>query len=104
MAKRSKIRVRNWKEEDIPALVACHKAAYPDYPENGGHYGERNFALQLAAFPEGQFLAEIDGQIVGYATSIIVQLDDDNQLYTYNEITGSGSFSTHEPSGDTLYG
>ncbi|MCB9152120.1 MAG: bifunctional GNAT family N-acetyltransferase/carbon-nitrogen hydrolase family protein [Caldilineaceae bacterium] len=104
MAKRSKIRVRNWKEEDIPALVACHKAAYPDYPENGGHYGERNFAMQLAAFPEGQFLAEIDGQIVGYATSIIVQLDDDNQLYTYNEITGSGSFSTHEPSGDTLYG
>lgn len=104
MARRGKIRTRNWREEDIQALIACHKAAYSDYPANGGHYTKRNFAMQLAAFPEGQFLAEVDGQVVGYATSIIVQLDDENQLYTYNEITGSDSFSTHEPGGDTLYG
>jgi predicted amidohydrolase/GNAT superfamily N-acetyltransferase len=47
----------------------------------------------------------MDGRIVGYATSIIVQLDDSNEWwYTWDEITGGGTFSTHEPGGDTLYG
>lgn len=97
--------VRNWREEDIPGIIDCHRAAYPDYsPEEV--FDERLHELQLAAFPEGQFLAEIDGVVVGYATSLIVQLDDlgEKHVYTYAEITGSYTFSTHEPSGDTLYG
>ena len=103
--KREKIKVRRWQAEDIPGIVKCHRAAYPDYPEDGGHYNERSYRLQFQAFPEGQFLAELNGQVVGYATSLIVQLDDDTPYtYTYSEITGAGTFSTHTPSGDTLYG
>jgi predicted amidohydrolase/GNAT superfamily N-acetyltransferase len=68
------------------------------------YYTERFYEMQYAAFPEGQILAEADGKIVGYATSIIVQLDDNAHTYTYEEITGGGTFSTHDPSGDTLYG
>ncbi|GAB4429566.1 MAG: bifunctional GNAT family N-acetyltransferase/carbon-nitrogen hydrolase family protein [Anaerolineae bacterium] len=97
------IKVRRWTAADIAAVVACHKAAYPDYPEDGGHYNARSYQLQFDAFPQGQFLAELDGRVIGYATSIIVQLDDDTQ-YTYPEITGAGSFSSHTPAGDTLYG
>ena len=84
-------------------IVACHRAAYPEYPESA-YYNERFYEMQFAAFPEGQFLAEADGEIIGYATSLIVQLDDDAHWYTYEEITGGGTFSTHDPSGDTLYG
>lgn len=103
MQKRKTVKIRRWQPEDIPTIVAVHKAAYPDYPEEGGHYNERSYHMQLEAFPEGQFLAEIDGRIVGYATSLIVQLDD-SHWYTYPEITGAGTFNTHTPSGDTLYG
>jgi len=101
---REKITVRPWTEDDIPALAACHKAAYNDSPTGDPHYDERIFSLQLAAFPEGQYLAEIDGQVVGYASAIIVQLNDDEHVYSYEEITGAGTFSTHTPGGDTLYG
>lgn len=104
MAERKRIKVRRWRPEDIPAIVACHKAAYADYPEEGGHYDERAYALQLTAFPEGQFLAEVNGEVVGYATSLIVQLDEDIHIYRYPEITGAGTFSTHHAGGDTLYG
>jgi regulatory protein len=86
-----------------PGIVVCHRAAYPEYPKNA-YYTERFYEMQFAAFSEGQYLAEIDGVIVGYATSLIVQLDDDAHWYTYEEITGGGTFSTHDPSGDTLYG
>ncbi len=97
------IKTRRWTRADIPQIILCHKAAYPDYPAES-HFGERIHEFQLAAFLEGQFLAELDGNVVGYATSIIVQLEDDDQWYTWTEITGAGTFSTHEPSGDTLYG
>jgi predicted amidohydrolase/GNAT superfamily N-acetyltransferase len=97
------IKTRRWTRADIPQIIRCHKVAYPDYPAES-HFGERIHEFQLAAFPEGQFLAEIDGKVVGYATSILVQLEDEDQWYTWNEITGSGTFSTHEPAGDTLYG
>ncbi|GMV92764.1 MAG: carbon-nitrogen hydrolase [Candidatus Hydrogenedentota bacterium] len=101
--KRPKITTRPWKEEDIPALVECQYAAYSDFP----HYrlcNERLFHLQHTAFPEGQFLAEVDGQIAGYCASLIVMLDDSAPWHSYNEITGSGTFNTHDPGGDTLYG
>ncbi len=101
--RRRNVRVRAWRREDIPRIVVCHRAAYPDYEENM-YYTERFYEMQFAAFPEGQVLAEADGQVIGYATSLIVQLDDSTHWYTYEEITGGGTFSTHDPSGDTLYG
>ena len=95
-----KPKLRRWRESDIAALVEVHNAAYSDY---SSHYDARSFELQLAAFPEGQLLVEVGGRVVAYATSIIVQLDP-NHTYSYDEITGGGSYSTHDPTGDTLYG
>jgi predicted amidohydrolase/GNAT superfamily N-acetyltransferase len=100
---KSKLRIRLWQAKDIPAIVECHRAAYPEYPESA-YYTVRYYEMQFAAFPEGQYLAEVDGLVAGYATALIVQLDDESHWYTYEEITGGGTFSTHDPSGDTLYG
>ncbi len=101
--KRLRIKVRTWTLEDIPDVIACHRASYPEYDEEA-YYTARYYEMQWAAFPEGQMLAELDGKVVGYATSLIVQLEDDAHTYTYEEITGGGTFATHDPSGDTLYG
>ena len=97
------VRIRRWKRDDIPALVECQAAVYESYQKDE-LFDRRKFEFQFNNFPEGQYLAEVDGRIVGYCCSIIVQLEDDIDNYTYSEITGSGSFSTHNPSGDTLYG
>ncbi|WP_428261334.1 GNAT family N-acetyltransferase [Haliangium sp.] len=103
MAPRKPPRARPWTQADIDGIVACHQASYSDYPA-ATHYDRRLFELQLEAFPQGQCLVEMDGRVVGYATSLIVQLDDVHYRYTYSELTGAATFSTHEPSGDTLYG
>lgn len=97
------IRIRRWKPEDVAAIVACQRAAYPDYPDSG-QYDARLYELQLNAFPQGQLLAWSGGRVVGYATSLIIQLDDLPYLYEYDELTGRGTFSTHDPAGNTLYG
>lgn len=95
--------LRRARPEDIPAIYACEAAAYPTYPPSG-LCSERQLAMQLEAFPDGQLVATVRGKIVGYATSLIVQLSDDSPWYSYAEITGNGSFSTHNQAGDTLYG
>ena len=95
MAK-ERIKIRRWRREDIPALVQVHREIYSDYPEDK-LYNKRIFEHQLRQFPEGQFLAEADGRIVGYACSIIVRLDEAADYYTYSEITGAGTFTTHVP-------
>ena len=95
--------VRTWHPEDIPAIAALERACYPNFPPDA-LCDERLFRMQMEAFPEGQLLAEVDGKPVGYAASLIVQLDDDSPWHSYDEITGMGTFSNHTPSGDTLYG
>lgn len=102
-SKKLKIKVRRWKPEDIPAIAECYCAAYPEYSSNTDT-DSRYYDLEQRAFPEGQLLAEVDGRVVGYATSLIVQLDDEYTRYTYEEITGFHTFNTHNPAGDTLYG
>lgn len=103
--KNSKVSVRPWTEDDIPNLVKVHAATYGHLYEKEELYNARQYHMQLKAFPEGQFLAEVDGKVVGYATSLIVQLDDeDENYYRYVELSGGGTFSTHTPAGDTLYG
>jgi ribosomal protein S18 acetylase RimI-like enzyme len=97
------IKTRRWREDDIPAIMEVQRAAYPNFAPKD-LCDERQYRMQIEAFPEGQVLAEIDGRVVGYAASLIVQLDEDSPWYSYAEITGEGTFSTHEPSGDTLYG
>ncbi|MEX0964698.1 MAG: bifunctional GNAT family N-acetyltransferase/carbon-nitrogen hydrolase family protein [Pseudohongiellaceae bacterium] len=97
------LRVRRWKKSDIPAIIKCQNAAYPNIARES--LGDaRKLLMQLEAFPEGQFLAECDGEVAGYCTSLILQIDDDSPWYSYDEITGVGTFSTHDPSGETLYG
>lgn len=100
---RAPVVIRQLQRSDIEALSACHAAAYDDYPPSA-RCDVRHFELELEAFPDGQFVAERDGQIVGYCTSLIVQLTESLHTYTYGELTGDSSFSTHDPAGDTLYG
>ena len=103
MKNKLNVKVRNWNEEDLDAIYEVQKAAYSDL-RTKDLCDIRLLEMQLKMFPQGQILAEADGRIVGYAASLIVQLDEESPWYSYNEITGVGTFSTHNPHGDTLYG
>lgn len=98
-----KFRMRRARLGDVPGIYACQAAAYPELTARG-LCDERQLTLQLQAFPEGQLVVTRRGKVVGYATSLIVSLDEASPWYSYTEITGGGSFTTHDPAGDTLYG
>ncbi len=97
------IKVRRAVQADVAAIFAVQKAAYLGHAENR-LCTERNFQMQIDAFPEGQAVATVGGVIVGYAMSLIVHLDDDSPWHSYHENTAAGSFATHDPGAETLYG
>ena len=99
---KAKITTRRWRPEDIPEIIECSRATYHDYPEEF-IYTQRQYEMQFAAFPQGQFVAVCGKRVVGYATSMIVSIDDEF-WYDVDELTGAGTFSTHNQDGDTLYG
>ena len=58
----------------------------------------------LRVFPQGQFVADYDGQIVGSISSLIVKLEPEYAEHTWGEICGGPEFINHNPLGDSLYG
>ncbi|PTQ11698.1 carbon-nitrogen hydrolase [Sphingomonas oleivorans] len=59
---------------------------------------------QINNFPEGQFVAVYDGKIVGYCASS--RIDEAIALgpHDWDQISGKGFGSRHDPTGDWLYG
>ena len=58
----------------------------------------------IKVFAEGQFIADLEGKIVGTSSSFIILWDEYGPDHNWKEITGAGMFSTHNPEGKTLYG
>jgi hypothetical protein len=55
-------------------------------------------------FSECQFCAEVNGRIVGSASSLMVSLNPDYAEHKWYDITGQGLFTNHDPTADSLYG
>lgn len=92
--------IRQAKRADIPNIKALSEKVYTK------QWGYRSAELrgQMSRFAEGQFVAVLDGKIVGYCTSIVLPEDKVLERHNWREVTGDGFGSTHNPKGDYLYG
>ena len=92
--------VRGARLEDYAAIRALQRQAGPGLPAAT----LRQLESRLHAFPDGQMVATLDGQIVGAAFSLVVDWEaQGGAAHTWRGITGDGDFSTHQPAGRTLY-
>lgn len=97
---KQKLLIRHTRIADIDPLIDLQKRVYPTIPP----WREDLLLKQIKIFPQGQLVAEIDGQLVGAASSLIVLWDEWEVEHTWKEVTSRGSFTTHNPEGRTLYG
>ena len=98
--KKAKLVLRNATGTDIPSLVELTRKVY------GGDNGHSADMLrgQQAQFPTGQFVAEYEGKIVGFCATFRIDEETAMTPHTWDEITGGGYASRHDPDGDWLYG
>ena len=96
-----KLVLRPLRLQDYPNVKEIMDDVYADM---GGAWTEEQYRAQLAVFPDGQVCIEDKGRVVAVALALIVRYADWGDQHTYAQITGDGSFSTHNANGDTLYG
>lgn len=97
---RSRLIVRRARRTDIDALAELSKRVYA--PVAG--YSRRMLRAQLNNFPDGQFVAEYDGKIVGHCATFMIAEQIALAAHSWLEITGQGLAARHDDGGDVLYG
>ncbi len=103
--KKISVKIREATREDVPALLALNRAAYPVLAGENVVWGESHLRSHLRVFPQGQLVAEANRKIFGAVSSLLVDLGPDPlRHHTWAGITDSGYFTNHNPNADTLYG
>ena len=100
VAAKPKLIVRRAKTDDVSQIVELGRRVYAPDPS----LTARMVKGQINNFPEGQFVAEFDGRIVGHCATFIISADVGLKPHTWREITGNGYASRHDADGDYLYG
>lgn len=98
----NKVELRNLRIEDYNELKSSMMQAYIEM--EGSYWEEHQIKKLLKKFPEGQLVILVDDKVVGSALSLIVKESLVQKNHTYAEITGNYTFSTHDPTGEVLYG
>ena len=96
----SKLHIRTTELSDIDPLLKLQKEVYPTIAP----WQRDQLVHQLEVFPEGQLVAELNGRVVGCASSLVILWDEWADEHTWSEITAAGTFNTHNTAGLTLYG
>ena len=94
------LRLRGLTIDDFDALVALQLKCFPGM----GPWKREQVASQLAIFPEGQSVIEIEGRIVATSSSLIVDSAGHGDWHDWKKSTDDGYIRNHDPKGDMLYG
>ncbi len=94
------LEVRSAEIADINDIIAIVSKVYGE----NDTYKREMVRGHLTNYQKGCFVAELNGKIVAYSASILVDEDIALSAHTWNEITGGGYGTTHNPHGDFLYG
>ncbi len=96
----NKLRIRHTRASDIEPLICLQQQVYPDMAS----WHAQQLLHQLELFPHGQLVAELEGELVGAASSLLILWKEWKVDHSWEQITAHGSFDTHNPQGHTLYG
>ncbi|MCP8616101.1 GNAT family N-acetyltransferase [Salirhabdus salicampi] len=101
--KPKKALIRNYTINDFPALIQVQKEAFPPPFPSDLWWNEDQLNNHVKQFSDGALCIEIDGQIVGSMTGLMVEFDMHHLEHTWEEITDNGYIRNHNPNGNTLY-
>ena len=86
----AKLVIRNATLADVPAIVALSRRVYAKEIS----YTEAQVRGQINNFPEGAFVAEYEGAVAGYCSTMVVPEDLAMRPHSWAEITGGGFVAT----------
>ena len=99
----NEVTIVNLEAGMAPALeqieLTCFPMANPD-----DLLSEADIRAYAETFPDGYFVAMVDGKPVGMGAGIYLDFDFSNPQHTIAEITGDHQCENHDPDGEWYYG
>jgi ribosomal protein S18 acetylase RimI-like enzyme len=95
--------IRNYTEQDFPQLIRIQQESFPPPFPSELWWNTEQLQNHVTLFPEGALCVEVNGEVVGSMTGLLVTFDPDHPDHTWEEITDGGYIRNHDPNGDTLY-
>lgn len=89
---------------DVEAVVGLQAAAFPPPFPNEYHWDATSVHSHLRYFPEGQFVADADGRVVGSCSNTLVSEARWQAHGSWIETVGDPGIRSFDPTGTTLYG
>jgi ribosomal protein S18 acetylase RimI-like enzyme len=96
--------IRAMEIADIPWLMAFQETAVPFLGGKEIPWTEAQWRTHFEVFPEGQLVALLDEQIVGFAASLLLRAGSNPyRIHTFEGVTEGGWFLNHEVEGESLF-
>ena len=103
-AKTDNVIIGNVTQKDISRIINLQKESFADMATYGMIWPKSFLESHIDILPQGQLCIEIDGKIIGSASSLIISLKTEYMDHDWYSITGGGLFTNHDYNGDSLYG
>lgn len=95
--------IRNYTQSDFAALIDVQRESFPPpFPEELW-WNEEQLANHVKLFPAGALCVEVEGQMAGSITGLIVDFDPAHAEHNWEEMTDNGYIRNHDPQGNALY-
>ncbi|GGA86602.1 GNAT family N-acetyltransferase [Ornithinibacillus halotolerans] len=95
--------VRNYVREDFDELINIQAESFPPPFPSELWWNKEQLENHVSLFPEGALCVEVNGELAGSMTGLIVNFDPAYPAHTWEEITDDGYIRNHDPNGNTLY-
>jgi ribosomal protein S18 acetylase RimI-like enzyme len=98
------IRIRSMEPADFEAVVALQPQCFPPPFPQDSFWDSEDLAIHHAKFPEGQFVAVVNDEVVGSSSSLILAEETWQSRIDWCQTVGDTSMDNHDPKGTTLFG
>lgn len=95
--------IRNYNTNDFDELIQIQAECFPPPFPSELWWNKEQLTNHTILFPEGALCMEIEGELAGSLTGLLVNFDPNHPQHTWEEVTDSGYIRNHQPDGNTLY-
>ncbi|MEQ2525500.1 GNAT family N-acetyltransferase [Bacillaceae bacterium CLA-AA-H227] len=95
--------IRNYNTNDFDELIQIQAECFPPPFPSELWWNKEQLTNHMTLFPEGALCMEIEGELAGSLTGLLVHFDPNHPQHTWEEVTDSGYIRNHQPDGNTLY-
>lgn len=96
--------IRLMEFDDIPGVVELQRAAFPPPFDEELLWRADHLHRHLEIFPEAQFVAVLDGKVVGSCSNTRISEEVWQAHADWDQTVGGPFLNNFDPSGSTLYG